>query len=72
MSRLLDQAVAQVRTLPEERQDELGEVLLSLAEHERGEPRLSPAQVAEVRRRLANPEPSVSEADADAFFARLP
>jgi hypothetical protein len=72
VSKLLDQAVARVRTLPEERQNELGELLLSLAEAEGNEPRLSPVQAAEVRRRLASAEPPLSEAEADAFFARLP
>jgi hypothetical protein len=69
MSRLLDQAIARLRALPPARQDELAEVLLSLVEDEACAVRLTPAQAAEVRRRLANPEPPAPEAEA---VARLP
>jgi len=58
MTRLLDKAISRLRRLPDERQNELAEVILDLAENT--DFQLSDAQVAEVK--LA-----VAEADRGEF-----
>jgi hypothetical protein len=55
MTRTLDQAMRRVKSLSQERQDDLGEIILTLVEQDTSEFELSDAQVQEVKRRLANP-----------------
>lgn len=50
MTKLLDKAIAKVRELPEADQDEAAEMLLSAFSEEARGYRLTPEQVAEVRR----------------------
>jgi predicted transcriptional regulator len=47
MTTLLDKAISKLRRLPKERQDELAEVILDLAEE--AHYTLTPAQIAEVK-----------------------
>ena len=61
MTRLLTQAIAAVRTLPSERQDEAAELLLNLVQDDPHSVRLSLDQVAEVKRRLRDPGSSVTQ-----------
>lgn len=49
MTRLLEQAIAEVRKLPEADQDMAAEVLLSLARRDEPRYRLTPEQVEEVK-----------------------
>jgi hypothetical protein len=56
MKTLLDEAMRQVRTLPEERQNDLGEILLALVEQDASSYQLSDEQVREVRCRMASTE----------------
>jgi transcription-repair coupling factor (superfamily II helicase) len=71
MSDLLDEAVAKVRRLPQHRQREAAEILLSMAEHDPADYQLSDEQRAEVRRRLAEPPDYASEAEVEETFNRL-
>lgn len=58
MTKLLEQAIAQARHLSEAEQDALAETLLAhLAGDDTTRYRLTDEQMAEVRRRLADPEP---------------
>ena len=59
MTKLLEHAFEKAKTLSADRQDEVGEMLLELVEQDSSGLRLSQAQEAEVRRRLASPEPPV-------------
>jgi len=68
---LLDEAVARVRKLPAERQQEAAEMLLEIAEHDPNEYRLSPEQYAEVSRRLASPPDYASDTEVAEVFDRL-
>ena len=69
MTKQLDQAIAEVRRLPAERQDEAAELLQSFAAQDPDKIRLSPSQVAEVARRLALPEPDYADAgEVEAFY----
>jgi hypothetical protein len=63
MADLLDQAVARVRTLTAERQQEAAELLMQIADQETSALRLSPEQRAEVRRRLAEPADHATDAE---------
>jgi hypothetical protein len=71
MSQLLERAVQKAKALPDQRQDEVGEILMALVEQDESALRLSDTQQAEVRRRLANPEPPVPADEMKAFFRNL-
>jgi hypothetical protein len=71
MTKLLEQAVRRAKSLPDLRQDEVGEIILSLVEQDESEFQLAAEQVAEIRRRMASPEPVVSDMDARAFLKNL-
>lgn len=62
MADRLERAVARVRSLPRERQDEIAELLFILAEQEPGAYQFSDAQLAGIRKGLA-------EADAGEFLS---
>jgi hypothetical protein len=71
MIKLLEHALRQVEQLPEAEQNAAAGALLDYLKHMR-ELRLTDAQVAEVRRRLANPDRKlVSHAEARERIARL-
>ena len=59
MTKLLDQAIVEVRRLPEARQDEAAEVLLSLAFQDPDAVRLAGDQLARNCGRLAASVPSI-------------
>ncbi len=71
MSRILDRAYKKARTLPNDRQDEVGEILLSIVEQDTSKVRLSAEQQDEVRRRLADPGAVVPEHEIKTFFRKL-
>lgn len=71
MTRILERAIEKARSLPRERQDELGEMVLAVVEQEQSTLRLSEQQRAEVRRRLADPAPLVPEAEMEQLFRKL-
>jgi hypothetical protein len=71
MTKLLEKAIAEIRKLPDDRQDEAAEVLLSIASQDPDEYRLSPEQLAGVRERLSAPSDHASEAEVAAAFRRL-
>jgi hypothetical protein len=71
MTKLLEQALRQVEQLPEGEQDAAAGALLDYVKHMR-DMRLTDAQVAEVRRRRADPNRKlVSHAEARERIARL-
>ena len=71
MTKLLERAIAKAKGLSESRQDEVGEILLALVEQDESSMRLSEAQQAEVRRRIATLEPFVADQEMQAFFRKL-
>jgi hypothetical protein len=71
MTKLLEQALREVEQLPEAEQDAAAGALLDCVKHV-CDRRLTDAQVAEVRRRMADPvRELVSHAEARARIARL-
>jgi hypothetical protein len=71
MTQKLQKAFELASALPGQRQDELGDMLISLVEQEKSPLRLSKAQIAEVEVRLAAPPDFASDAEVEAFFNRL-
>lgn len=71
MTKLLEHALEKARSLPDDRQDELGEMVLAAVEQEQSSLRLSSEQQAEVRHRLKQPTPLVPEAEMEQFFRKL-
>jgi hypothetical protein len=60
MTKLLEQAIAQVRELPEDEQDAVAARVIELVNEKHGSSlRLTEAQAAEVRRRLAEKNPKI-------------
>ena len=68
MTERLEEAIAKVRKLPPDRQDEAAELLLSVVEENPDMRRLAPQLVAEVERRLGQPPRYASHDDVRAFF----
>ena len=68
MTDLLEKAIAKLRKLPSERQDEAAELLMSIVEPGSDAIQLGDEQVAEVKRRLGDPTPYVTNAEVSAFF----
>jgi hypothetical protein len=71
MSKLLDKAVAEIRRLPEDRQDEAAAILLDFAAQEPGDEYLSPEQIADLEDRLACAPDYATEEEVEALFRRL-
>jgi plasmid stability protein len=67
----LEEVLEQVQTLPDERQQELAQVLLAYLDEDNSDFGLSPEQIAEIERRLAYDGPYVSDEEAREVFARL-
>ena len=70
MTKLLDRAIAKLRELPSDRQDEAAELVLSFVEQDPGSMQLSAEQVAEIERRLGEPTEYVEHAEVRAFFQK--
>jgi len=71
MTKLLEQALRQVERLPENEQDAAAAALIDYLAH-RDDMRLTDAQLAEVRRRRADPDRKlVSHAEAKERLSRL-
>ena len=71
MTKLLDRAIERAKSLPEGRQDEVGEIIMTIIEQDESDLRLSDDQVAEVRRRRTNPSPLASDVETEDFFRKL-
>jgi hypothetical protein len=71
MTRFLERAIAEIRRLPAERQDEAAEMLLEMASHDASEYRLSPEQIADLEERLAAPPDYATDDEVARVFERL-
>jgi hypothetical protein len=70
MNKRLDEALTRVKALPDEQQAEVADLLFDFLERGR-DIYLTPEQVAEIERNLADSEPYASEAEVRALFQRL-
>ncbi len=64
----LEKAIARLRSLPKERQEDAAELILSLVEHDSDSLQLTDAQAAEVERRMREPSGFVAHAEVEAFL----
>ena len=67
----LEEVLEQLRTLPDERQQEVAEVLLAYLDEETSDIGLSPEQIDEIERCMSDDEPFASEEEVRAVFAHL-
>jgi hypothetical protein len=71
VSKHLDDAITQVKTLPEERQREAAELLFEFLDLQNTDIQLTPEQIAEIERRLSDDEPYATDEEVRDVFARL-
>jgi hypothetical protein len=71
MTKRLREALKRVEELPEERQNEIADLLLDLAGRDAATDDLSDEQWAEIGRRMAEPREYASDAEVAAFFKRF-
>ena len=71
MTQILERAYEKAKSLSADRQNEVGEILLTLVEQDVSDLHLSSSQHDEVRRRLAHPEPPVPQDEMKAFFRKF-
>jgi hypothetical protein len=71
MNKRLDEALTRVKALPDEQQGEVAEILFDFLEQDRLDIHLTPEQIAEIERGLADGEPYASDAEVRAVFQRL-
>jgi hypothetical protein len=72
MTRLLEQGIEAVRTLPEDRQDLAGEILLALAEQQNPRYRLTLEQAEDIKLAVAEADQGdfAPEEELDAYWAK--
>ena len=68
MTERLEEAIAKLRKLPSDRQDEAVALLLSVIEEDADAFRLTPQQAAEVERRLDKPPQYAAHEEVRAMF----
>jgi len=67
----LEEVLAQIRALPDERQQEVAQVLLAYLDDQDSDFGLSPEQIAEIERRAADDGPYATDEQVSEVFARL-
>jgi plasmid stability protein len=67
----LEEVLEQIRTLPDQRQQEVAQVLLAYLDEQDFDFGLSPEQIEEIERRLADDGPYVTDEEAREVLARL-
>jgi hypothetical protein len=67
----LDEAIARVKALPDDRQREAAEVLFEFIGNEHPDAYLTPEQIAEIERCMSDDEPYASDEEVRAVFDRL-
>ena len=69
MNKRLEEAIARVEALPDDRQNEAAEVLFAFLDA--SEIHLTSEQIAEIERRLSDDEPFATDEEVRSTFARL-
>jgi plasmid stability protein len=67
----LEEVLQQLRTLPDERQQEVAQFLLAYLDDQDSDFGLSPEQIAEIERRMADDGPYATDEEVRELFARL-
>lgn len=71
MNRQLEEVLEEVRALPDERQQEVAQVLLAFLDQQNPDLYLSPEQIAEIERRAADDGPYATDEEVREVFSRL-
>jgi hypothetical protein len=71
MNKKLQEAIARVEALPDDRQDQSADVLLAFLDTHLADIHLSPEQIAQIERRMSDEEPFASDKEVQSLFARL-
>jgi hypothetical protein len=71
MNKRLEDAITQLKSQSEERQQEAAEILFDFLEQDDADVHLSPEQIAEIERCLSDNEPYADDAEVRRVFARL-
>jgi hypothetical protein len=72
MNQQLEEALERVRALPEERQQEFAQIVLAFLDQEdHPDLYLSPEQIAEIERRMADDGPYATDEEVRSVFDRL-
>ena len=71
MNKQLDEAIARVKALPDDRQREAAELLFEFIANEHSDAYLTPEQIAEIERRMLDDGPYASDEEVRAVFDRL-
>jgi hypothetical protein len=71
MNKRLNEAIDRLKALPDDRQQEIADLLIDVLDHEADDIVLTPAQIAEIEQALSDDEPFASEAEVKAVFDRL-
>ncbi len=71
MNQQLEEVLEQVKALPDERQQEVAQVLLAFLDQQNPDLYLSPEQIAEIERRMSDDGPYASGEEVRSVFARL-
>ena len=70
MTERLEEAIAKLRKLPRDRQDDAADLLLSMVDDSSDALRLTPQQAAEVERRVTQSPHYASHEEVRAFFGQ--
>lgn len=70
MNKRLEDAIARLKSQPDERQQEAAEILFDFLEQDDADLQLSPEQIAEIERRLEEDDVATDE-EVKAFFERF-
>jgi hypothetical protein len=71
MNQKLEEAITQIRALPEDRQQEAAFILLDFLDQQNADVYLTPEQIAEIERCASDNEPFATEEEVRSVFARL-
>jgi hypothetical protein len=71
MNQRLEEVLEQVKALPDERQQEVAQVLLAFLDQQNPDLYLSPEQIAEIERCVADDGPYATDEEVRSVFARL-
>jgi hypothetical protein len=71
MNKHLDDAITRLKSLPEERQREVADLLFDFIDQASSDVYLTADQVEEIKRRLSDTEPYASDEEVRATFDRL-
>ena len=71
MNQRLEEAITQIKTLPDERQHEAALILLDFLDRQESDVDLTPEQIAEIERRMSDDGPYASDEEVRSLFARL-